>query len=70
MLSFKIALRTLEKELYLFLLNSGEYSNSEDDKNSKFILRIENILEKEALDYIAIMSPDKWDPDMNGQNGT
>jgi hypothetical protein len=60
MLSFKIALRTLEKELHLFLLNAGEYSDADaKDKKSLFIQNIESILEKEALDYIAIFSRDK-----------
>lgn len=61
MLSFKIALRTLEKELHLFLLNAGDYFKKEEaqDKKSLFIQNIESILEKEALDYIAIFSHDK-----------
>lgn len=61
MLSFKITLRTLEKELHLFLLNAGDYLKKEEaqDKKSLFIQNIESILEKEALDYIAIFSHDK-----------
>ena len=62
MLSFKIALRTLEKEYNLFLQSSGgEYSKEQtkDEKNATFVSRIEDILEKEALDYIAILTPDR-----------
>jgi hypothetical protein len=61
MLSFKITLRTLEKELHLFLLDAGNYSETAEakDKKSLFIQNIEDILEKEALDYIAIFAHDK-----------
>lgn len=61
MLSFKIALRTLEKEYNLFLFSAGVYSNlkTKGEKNTTFVSRIEDILEKEALDYVAILTPDR-----------
>jgi hypothetical protein len=63
MLSFKLTLRTLEKELYLFLLNSGPYSLEPVNKRKRiFVDRVENILEKEALEYVSILASDVKDP--------
>lgn len=69
-INFKIALRSLEKELYLFLQRVGEYSeNQNKDVKKIFVSRIEEILHKEALGYIDIMNQNRRDNEPN-QNTT
>jgi hypothetical protein len=67
MINFKIALRSLERELCLFINRAGEYSDEQKGKDVEkiFVSRIEEILQKEALGYIAIINQNKKDNDTN-----